>query len=229
MTTSAKRPDLLAQTEIGATAATATREQLAAAAHRIDAPRGRFLVDAGQPSAPVHFVISGAIQLAVPNITGNEKTIATLGAGKAFGLAESFGGRAYDYYARAYRASVILTVPGRALLNAAEQDPALMRAMLGSLSRHFGALIEDIANSNRYNAHQRVVNLLLARARSGDGGTVEAELPYPKSVTASRLGLAPETFSRSLANLSERGLISVHNRLIALHDPGALQAMLDSE
>jgi len=219
--------DLLARTEICGNLEATTRAQLAAAAHRVDAPKGRFLIDAGQASAPIHFVISGSVQLAVPNITGNEKTIATLTEGKAFGLAESFAGRGFHYYARPQQASVLVTLGGPAMLATAEQDPELMRAMVAALGRHFAALIQDIANSNRYNAHQRVVNLLLAQARRNAADRVEARLPYPKSVTASRLGLAPETFSRSLASLAARGLISVHHRVIALHDPAALQAILD--
>lgn len=221
--------ELLAATEIGAQVSATTRERLALGSHRVDASKGRFLIDAGQNAAPMHFIISGAVQLAVPNISGNEKTIATLDDGKAFGIAEAMAERGFHYYARTQARSILVTVSAATLLNAAADDPALTRATLGALGRHFYALVEDIARSNRYNAHQRVVHLLLSRARINAAGVLEARLPYSKTVTASRLGLAPETFSRSLATLTDQGLITVHHRVIVIHDRSRMRTLLATD
>jgi CRP/FNR family transcriptional regulator, dissimilatory nitrate respiration regulator len=229
MTESAPLKQLLARTELCSGLAPETLAGLAARARRLRAGPGQFLINAGQREAPLHLIIDGGVRLAVPNIAGIEKTIATLNDGKAFGLAEYFAGRAYRYYAVAQRDSLLITLPGAVVEAMAETEPALMRNLLAALGRQFDALAHDIENSNRYNASQRVVNLLLRQASRASDGTVRTRLPQKKAITASRLGLAPETFSRCLAALTERKLISVEHRTIVIHDIGAMQAMLDPE
>ena len=46
----------------------------------------------------------------------------------------------------------------------------------------------------------------------------EIALPASKNVIASRLNLTPETLSRILHALTERGLIDVHGRIIVAQD-----------
>jgi len=230
MAESSRLETLLARTELCADLSAESLQVLAGRGRRVQARAGQYLVDAGATQAPLYLIVEGSIRLTVPNIAGTEKTIATLDDGKAFGLAEFCSGRAYRYYALAQTASLLVTVPGPVMLATAELDPLLMRNLLASLGRQFDALAHDIENSNRYSAMQRVVNLLLRQAsrRSADG-QVFTRLPYKKSVTASRLGLAPETFSRCLTGLSERGWISVDQRMIAIHDVDSMQAMLDPD
>lgn len=218
--------EMLARTELCTDLPAAVVRELAGRARRIRASRDQFVVDAGQSEAPVHLVIEGSIRLSVPNIAGNEKTIATLNEGKTFGLAEYFAGRDYRYYAVAQEPSLLVAIPGTVILAVAEREPELLRHLLATMGRQFDALALDIEYSNRFNAFQRVINLLLNNAGRDASGVIRSRLPYKKSVTASRLGLAPETFSRSLATLSERGLISVDNRTITIHDAGRMQALL---
>jgi DNA-binding Lrp family transcriptional regulator len=52
-------------------------------------------------------------------------------------------------------------------------------------------------------------------------------LTAPKQVIASRLGMKPETLSRILARLTERGLIENRGEEIRLLDLSALQMLLD--
>jgi len=73
-----------------------------------------------------------------------------------------------------------------------------------------------------------VANLLLTKARRSADGSIQTRLAQTKAVNASRLGLAPETFSRVLNTLIEQGLIAVHQRTITIHDSHALQRMLDA-
>ncbi len=218
--------ELLQRTDLCADLGAKTLDGLARRANRLHAPTGRFIVDAGARDQPCHLIIEGSVQLAVPNVAGIEKTIATLEAGKVFGLAEFFSGLGYRYYARAQEPTLCVTIPGPTLQERAAQDPTLLQNLLVALGRHFDALVHDIEYSNRFTAHQRVVNLLLTSARLEPEGIAVTRLAHKKSVTASRLGLAPETFSRCLAQLSEAGLISVDRRTITIHDIAGMQSIL---
>lgn len=204
-------------------------ERLAARARRIRATPSRLIVNAGDEATGLYLIESGAIKLAVANVTGFEKTIATLDEMKSFGLAEFFSGRQFRYYAEALTETWLIAVPGASILDAANEDSGVLLNLVRALARHFDALAGEIENANRYTAFQRVVNGLLMRAEMQADGTARLELPGKKSHTASRLGVAAETFSRSLTSLSERGLITVRQRTIVLHDVHQLQALLWSE
>lgn len=217
--------DVLAQSEMCADVSADTVTELARASHRFAPARGQIVIAAGQESENLYLIAAGAIRLAFPNVTGNEKTIATLDAGKIFGLAELYSGRPYRYNAEASAASTLISIPGPAMLAAGDRDARLLRNLIIGMSRHFDALAHDIEYSIRFSAFQRVVNFLLGRAEKTPNGAVVVTLAN-KSMIASRLGIAPETLSRGLATLSERGLIEVDRSSINLLDSAGLGALL---
>ncbi len=77
--------------------------------------------------------------------------------------------------------------------------------------------MEDIEAANLQSAAQRLVNYLLSQPREGDC----TRFPFSKSVVASKLGLSPETLSRLLNQFSRAGLITVHGRMVIIHQPDA--------
>jgi CRP-like cAMP-binding protein len=61
---------------------------------------------------------------------------------------------------------------------------------------------------------QRVVCFLIQSAPVNGSETYDIVLHSSKQNIASQLNLAPETFSRALGNLTEKGLIKVKGRTI---------------
>lgn len=70
---------------------------------------------------------------------------------------------------------------------------------------------------------QRVVCFLIQCAPETGTTGFTVQLPASKQAIASRLNLAPETFSRVLNELTERGLIQVRGRAITVPDRQALR------
>ncbi len=72
-------------------------------------------------------------------------------------------------------------------------------------------------------AEARCAQWLLQHARRTDDGRVGIELQQRKRTIAAQLGMAPETFSRVLRHLRERGLILQNGARLQLTDPDGLQ------
>ena len=67
---------------------------------------------------------------------------------------------------------------------------------------------------------QRVADFLLKLCPAEDG-PAEVALPYDKSLIASRLGMKPESFSRSLARMRDLGVRSERSH-VSISDAAAL-------
>lgn len=72
-------------------------------------------------------------------------------------------------------------------------------------------------------AEARCAQWLLQHARRADDGRVGIELQQRKRTIAAQLGMAPETFSRVLRHLRERGLVLQSGARLLLPDPDGLQ------
>lgn len=228
MTTTESMENVLAASALFTDVAAQTLREVMPHARSQRAAAGQILVLAGQPAEHLYLVAEGAVRLAFFSAKGSERTVARLPRLKVFGLAELFSGRPYRYNVEAVDEARLVAIPGRVIRSVSANDNVLMQNMLAHLSRHFDALAQDIGYSMRYDALQRVVSYLLGIAGAQPVPGVEVVLPMQKSIVASRLGLTPETFSRSLMTLSARTLIDVHGRHIVLHDIGRLQALLDA-
>jgi CRP-like cAMP-binding protein len=114
------------------------------------------------------------------------------------------------------------------------------RRMLAGMAVRLHTMVGDVASYALQSSRDRVVAYLVASAQqplpalgqpasarqpaaADDGpGARVVVLPTSKQVIASRLSLTPETFSRALRDLADRGLIRVDGRRIVVSDVAAL-------
>ena len=80
----------------------------------------------------------------------------------------------------------------------------LARAMNALLSRHWRLMVVQVVDLKLRGAEQRVAGFIARRAAE-DGVTDRVALPEPRTAIAARLGMTPETLSRALATLEEKG------------------------
>lgn len=191
--------------------------------------RNGILFRQGDPVRGFFFVQRGQMQLAVSTPDGAEKVVEIVAAGETFGEAVVFDGLRYPVTATALVSTELLAVSSDAVLDLLDRDPAFARRMLANMAVRLRRLIRDVESYSLRSGVQRVVGFLLHEAGSGTEveGRATVTLPTRKHVLASRLNLAPETFSRVLRELSADGLIAVEGRRIVLHDMPGLQARLE--
>ncbi|MNH00395.1 transcriptional activator FtrB [compost metagenome] len=106
---------------------------------------------------------------------------------------------------------MLISIDGGHYRNALEDQPQVCLAILASMSIHLHQRLKDIDTLTSASASRRVINFLLQEC-DPDSGRVE--LQVSKRLVASKLGIQPETFSRTLHRLVERGLIAMERRNI---------------
>lgn len=153
----------------------------------------------GAPCHGFYGMVAGMIQLSVSNEEGVEKVVEIVGPGETFGEAVMF--------AVSLAATKVLFVPIDAVDRLLETGQGFARALLASMALRLHTMVADIEMYTLRSATQRFVSFLI-REFGGRPGAREAQSVMLRSTTrvlASRLGLAPETLSRVMRDLADRG------------------------
>ena len=195
-----------------------TRRELATGAHLFfrDEPAGAFFV-----------TLSGAIKLYRLSLNGQEKVMRLVRAGQSFGESILFSpDPRYPVSALALQASQVIAIEREAYLRTLRGSFDTCRAIMAQMTLRIYAHWDEIEGLSLHRSRARVAQYLLALRNSAAESILE--LPLRKSVIASQLGLAPETFSRGLRALMDRDLIAVNGSRIAIKDARALERLADT-
>lgn len=175
----------------------------------------------GEPAEAFYFLAAGTVRLYRLSPSGDEKVIEILGPGQAFAEAVVFLGGRYPVSASALSDVRLVEIPTHDFMRTLEASPSMALRMLAGVSHRLHQLINDVHALALETAGQRVAGYLLEQCSEGiNSGDVHIEVH--KNVIASRLGVKPETFSRTLAALRGLGLIAVDGQHIHIADRQAL-------
>ena len=117
----------------------------------------------------------------------------------------------------------VLMIPAETCREGLSEDPALGRAMVELLARHWRMMVDQVVDLKLRSSERRVARFL-ARRVPEEAGAGPAELPEPRGAIAARLGMTPETLSRTLKALEARGLIRLSAKRADVIDRGTARA-----
>jgi CRP-like cAMP-binding protein len=186
-------------------------------------PKGDMLFHKGDPAHGFYVVVYGQVKLAFPSCNGNEKVVDIIDAQQSFGEAVMLSQQPYPVFAQALADSLLVFVTREAVFTLLECEPAFARRMLIGLALHNHSLVHDIESYTLRTSTERVICHLLHHCSTDASERVEVALLTSKQITASRLNLTPETFSRILHDLVEAGLIEIDGRRIVIHSVAHLR------
>jgi CRP-like cAMP-binding protein len=186
---------------------------------------GSVLLERGQFPGWVTYVVSGRIDLGVLD-------------GKV--LAHQLGVLQGPAWLEA--GAAVLNLPS--VVDAVAETDAVVRRLsvsqfrqsLEAMPRDAQVLLRDVAQAHRQqtemavsrlakDAQARCAEWLLAHMEPSDKGAAAVRLHEPKRLIAAQLGIAPETLSRVLRYLRDRGLISGSGRVLNMLDLGGLRSL----
>ncbi len=184
-------------------------------------PKAALLFSAGDPADAFFAVVEGAVRLFALNADGSESTIDIVGARMTFAEAAIFAIGRYPVNAEAMDGARLVRIGAAVFLRKLSDNPRLALQMLASLGRWQLRLMGELWQLKAQTPAQRLAWYVqnLASVREGP---VEVKLPYPKSLIASRIGIAPESLSRALSRLGEIGVES-HGDVVQVRDIEALR------
>ncbi len=189
-------------------------------AHVTDMVEGESLFFQGDDATHFYLVLSGRIKLSRVSPEGKEKVVEIMETGATFAEALMFMDHAhYPVTATALGPSRVIGINCRDFKAMLRESIDTCFLLLGRMSQRLRGLISEIDALSLDSGTRRTVTYLLQHAPEG---VQEFELQIAKSVIASRLSVKPETFSRILRNLHDRGILTIDGRKVRILDREAM-------
>ncbi len=188
---------------------------------------GEILFHGGTPAGGLHVVVEGLVKVCRYGTDGREQVLHLFGPGEPCGEVALFGGRTYPATAQAVNDTRTLCLDRNDFLEAARNRPEMLLNMLGVLSmrlRRFVDLIDDLSLKE---VSTRLARRLFDMAAGKEGDTVA--LQVSKSTLAAQIGTVPETLSRTLTRMQQRGVLRVTGKEIVIANRKALEALAEGE
>lgn len=200
-------------------------ERVAQRAVRVHLDEGQALFSQGDLAERFFLIVRGQIKLYRLSPNGNEKIIEIVGPGNTFAEAMMFLERpGYPVCSTALTAAELISIDARDFRTMLSDSVGTCFILLGDMSQRLRGLIREIDELTLHTATNRVAAYLLQKARE-EGK--EFELDIRKGVLASRLSVKPETFSRIVKQLTDRGIIAVRGSRVRVLKWDALDAMAE--
>jgi len=181
--------------------------------------KGRAIYHPGDVATELYIVVTGLVKRVALSATGTEKVLDLLQSGQCVGEVELFGRHCYNSVAIAVEDSLLVCLEGEVVRTAMGKCPQLCNRIISLMAEKRYELEGELMATVLESGTQRTLEYLRQQNGSGvpDSEDVAIHLVTSKQLIASRLGLTPETFSRTLRELSDLGIITVNGRSIRLH------------
>ena len=178
-------------------------------------PKGKIVFTEGAESTGFYIIIKGRVKVFKLSSEGKEQILHIIGVKELLGAVSAFAGGPYPAHAEAMDKTVAFFFPRKEFLSLVQKEPSIVMNMMANLAmrlHHFTRMIEDLSLKE---VPERLAAYLLYLCEKGEcRDTVEMDIS--KGQLASFLGTIPETLSRILRKMSEKGILKVSGRKIKL-------------
>lgn len=168
--------------------------------------RGTEVFFEGDPADRFFIVLSGWVRLYHMNESGHVTTVEIFGPGESFAEGAMHMKTGYPASAEIIATGRLLEIPTHSFKSRLRADPDLALNMLGSMAIRLKGFITRQERMETLSAPQRVATFLLRFVDAEATGGAIVELPYDKQLIAGRIGMTPETLSRSFHRLGDIGV-----------------------
>jgi len=205
--------------------APATLQELLADTWVQNFPRNASLFFQGDPAERFYVVLDGWVKLYRSTAQGDETVLGVFAAGESFAEAAIFDQAVYPVSATIVEESRLLVVPAGPFIRQLRDHGDYALKMMASMSRQMRWLVQQVERLTLKSSTERVAEFLV-RLCPQESGAAVVHLPMDKALIAGRLGMQPETLSRSLAKLRPLGVVS-QGPEVKIADVAALRDMGD--
>lgn len=178
--------------------------------------KGVILFQQGEPAKDFFVVLDGWVKVYRQTPEGDEAVVVVFKRGETFAEGAMFAGGRYPVSAETVAPTRVLQIDGQHLRQSILDNPHMAFAMMASMSGHLKALVEQIEQIKLLSGSQRLAEFLLRLCPNAENAAVVG-LPYDKALIANRLGMKPESLSRSLSRLRRLG-VTVEREQVRISD-----------
>jgi CRP-like cAMP-binding protein len=180
-------------------------ERLIGPATTIALDDGDILFRQDDPALAFFALLDGWVKLSRITFAGDEAVIHVFAKGDSFAEAVAFTGKPYPATAQAVSAARVVSIPAAHVVKCIRETPDIALGMIAATQVHLRHLVEQVEQLKAQTGVQRLADFLVSLCPADARGCTLA-LPYDKGLIAGRLGLEPETLSRSFAKLKRVGV-----------------------
>ncbi len=203
-----------------------TLARLAHAASASFFGRGEVIFNRGSSATGIHVVVSGEVKLVISSPGGAEHVVELRQAGDCFGDAAVLTHRPHKMTALAVTNCRLLHVSRHTILEEIARDHALAQSIIQSLSDRLYRRTSDLENMLFRNANGRVAGFIIEQLEcQAQNAERRIRLPSRKGLIASHLHMTQEHFSRTLHDMSARGLIKVLGLTVVIIEEDGLRLL----
>lgn len=219
----------VSQVPIFAGLSAADQERVAALARPLLVGRGDFAYTPGAP-ARLMVVHKGRLRISRLAADGSEQVTRILGPGDFTGETSLLTGRGPVDHASALDDCGLCVFDHRDVAGLVREHPEVGLRMLAALAERLADTERRLSALTTRGVESRLGAYLLSLPQVGHGAAVRVTLPLAKKDVASLLDTTPESLSRALRSLADRGLISSGpGRSISIPQPGLLRQIVDED
>lgn len=182
---------------------------------------GQLLFQQGDKVTSFYMVLNGKIKLFRISPDGQEKIIEIIKSGEIFAEALMFTSKEnYPVSAAALTETIVISINSKKFLDMLWDSTATCLQLLGNMSVRLRKLVNEIDTLTLQSGTCRVASYLLEEMSEPN---IEFELSTAKNIIAARLSIKPETFSRIIKKLKNKGILSIEGNHVTIHDSDALK------
>lgn len=184
---------------------------------------------AGADVPQLMVVHTGRLKTSRISPDGHEQIVRVLGPGDFVGETSFLTGARPDHHATALEPGSVCVFRHADLARLVEHYPSIGLRMLEAVSRRLADTEDRLAALTTADVGARLAGYLLSLPGRHAQEVLTVTLPLPKKDVASLLDTTPESLSRQLRRLQDRGVLEAGpGRQIRLLDVDALQALAGS-
>lgn len=181
-------------------------------------PRGTTLFDEGEYADKLHILLSGTVEI-FSTCRGREWGVFLMNSGDVLMPVAVLYSEPYLSSARTVTSARVLLLDAERVRARAAASAEFAIRLGRSVAAQLRMSMRQVLELKCRNAAQRLGSFLL---KLSDREGIAAELPMPKRNLAARIGMTPETLSRTLQVLADNGLV-VRGRQIIVRDRSRIQ------
>jgi CRP-like cAMP-binding protein len=189
--------------------------------------RGQVVFYEGTPALAVYCLICGGIKLQKAGSGREQHVIRILSAGDIMGYRPVLADEPYAATAVAFETTAICTIPRADFIDLMRRSPELSLELLRRLSRELRISEDQMLSQAHETVLQRtarVLQFLLVQSGGRKGDDERIGIPLRRMEIAQMVGTSPETLSRTLRKMGDRGIIKVTRGGIEVQNTEALKA-----
>jgi len=198
-------------------------------AEDVTVPKGKVLYSSGMHAADLYVVKSGALKIMTP-LCGHDAHVSGFRLpGDLVGACGLTCGQ-YAFTAQALDRTTVCRLPMDRLRDATLRQPMVIQGLLQALSTQAAQAQRQITRTNLPALARLAIFIkdLSSHHKKRSLSATNFDLPMPRIDIADFLALAPETISRLIATLAQKGILSVDGKQVTIHNMDALENACES-